>query len=127
VANFSFARWASSATHLFGGSVTSLKLDLLHSPAFRATPLDMKAEADRFFLEGVNQLIDMDGPIRARSYGPDGGFMPQQPLAITTLVIVIADVTRYLQRISYLLRQGKPANELRYCCRMTMPIPSSHR
>ena len=34
----------------------------LHSPAFRATPLDMKAEADRHFLQGINQLIGHGWP-----------------------------------------------------------------
>ncbi|HNU09521.1 MAG TPA: glycosyl hydrolase, partial [Pyrinomonadaceae bacterium] len=52
------ARWASSANHIFGRTVTSSETwTWLHSPAFRATPLDMKAEADIHFLQGINQLI----------------------------------------------------------------------
>jgi len=51
-------RWASSASHLYGHQVTSSETwTWLHSPVFRATPLDMKAEADRHFLVGINQLI----------------------------------------------------------------------
>ena len=47
------SRWASSASHLFGKPVTSSETwTWLHSPAFRATPLDVKAEADQHFLAG---------------------------------------------------------------------------
>ena len=45
------ARWASSANHLFGRPVTASETwTWLHSPSFAATPLDLKAEADRHFL-----------------------------------------------------------------------------
>ena len=55
---FSTTRWASSANHLYGRPVTSSETwTWLHSPVFRATPLDMKAEADLHFLQGVNQLV----------------------------------------------------------------------
>ncbi|MEO6981561.1 MAG: glycosyl hydrolase, partial [Edaphobacter sp.] len=38
---FSFTRWASSASHLYNRNVTSAEtFTWLHSPAFRATPLD---------------------------------------------------------------------------------------
>jgi hypothetical protein len=47
------SRWASSASHLFGRNITSSETwTWLHSPVFRATPLDMKAEADLHFLQG---------------------------------------------------------------------------
>ncbi|HET9866893.1 MAG TPA: glycosyl hydrolase, partial [Nitrospira sp.] len=52
------ARWASSASHIFGRNVTSSETwTWLNSPVFRATPLDLKAEADIHFLQGINQLI----------------------------------------------------------------------
>lgn len=52
---FSDTRWAASAGHLFGKPVISSETwTWLHSPAFRATPLDMKAEADLHFLQGIN-------------------------------------------------------------------------
>ena len=55
---FTATRWAASASHLYGRPVTSSETwTWLHSPVFRATPLDMKAEADLHFLQGVNQLI----------------------------------------------------------------------
>ncbi len=49
------ARWASSANHIYGRNVTSSETwTWLHSPALRATPLDLKAEADIHFLKGIN-------------------------------------------------------------------------
>ena len=56
--NFRDSRVASSANHLLGRPVTSSETwTWLHSPVFRATPLDIKADADLHFLQGINQLI----------------------------------------------------------------------
>lgn len=112
---FSYTRWASSASHLYGRPITSSETwTWLHSPAFRATPLDMKAEADRFFLEGVNQLIGHGWPYTPPSVAEPGWsfyaaavFNDHNPWWL-----VMPDVTRYLQRMSWLLRQGKPANDV---------------
>ena len=112
---FSYTRWATSASHLYGRPVTSAETwTWLHSPPFRATPLDMKAEADRFFLEGVNQLIGHGWP-----YTPPGISEPGWSFYAAAVFndhnpwwIVMPDVTKYLQRVSYLLRQGKPANDI---------------
>ena len=66
---FSTLRWATSANHLLGNKVTSAEtFTWLHSPAFRATPLDMKAEVDLHFLIGVNQVIGHGWP-----YSPPQG------------------------------------------------------
>jgi len=69
-------RWASSASHLYGHQVTSSETwTWLHSPVFRASPLDMKAEADLHFLLGVNQLIGHGWPYTpSRSSIPAGDF-----------------------------------------------------
>ena len=57
------SRWASSANHLWGRNITSSETwTWLHSPSFRATPLDMKAEADLHFLQGINQIIGHGWP-----------------------------------------------------------------
>lgn len=112
---FSFTRWATSASHLYGRPVTSAETwTWLHSPPFAATPLDMKAEADRFFLEGVNQLIGHGWP-----YTPPWIAEPGWNFYAAAVFndhnpwwIVMPDVTKYLQRVSYLLRQGKPANDV---------------
>ena len=113
--SFSFTRWASSASHLYGRNVTSAETwTWLHSPAFRATPLDMKAEADRMFLLGVNQFVGHGYP-----YSPDAAGEPGWSLYAAAALNahnpwfpVMPDVTHYLQRVSWLLRQGKPANDI---------------
>src|SRR5215203_1382797 len=109
------ARWASSANHIYGRNVTSSETwTWLHSPSFRATPLDMKAEADVHFLQGVNQLIG-----HGWAYTPPyveypgwrfyaaGEYSERNPWWI-----VMPDLARYLQRMSYLMRQGRPQNDV---------------
>lgn len=112
---FSAARWASSASHLYGVPITSTETwTWLHSPVFRATPLDMKAEADRHFIEGVNQLIGHGWPYSPPSAAKPGwrfyaaaAFNDQNPW-----FQVMPEIASYLQRISFLLRQGQPANDV---------------
>ena len=112
---FSYTRWATSAAHLFGRNVVSAETwTWLHSPAFRATPLDMKAEADRIFLLGVNQLVGHGWPYSPESAGEPGYafyaaavFNQHNPW-----FPVMPDIMRYLTRVSWLLRQGKPANDV---------------
>jgi hypothetical protein len=112
---FSFTRWASSASHLYDRNVTSAETwTWLHSPAFRATPLDMKAEADKMFLLGVNQFVGHGWP-----YSPPGAGEPGWALYAAAVFNahnpwfpVMPDITKYLQRVSWLLRQGKPANDI---------------
>ena len=113
--SFSAARWASSACHLYGRPVTSTETwTWLHAPSFRATPLDMKAEADLHFIEGINQLVGHGWPYSPPSAGEpgwrfyaSGAFNDHNPW-----FQVIQDLAKYLQRISYLLRQGAPANDV---------------
>jgi hypothetical protein len=112
---FSMTRWASSASHLYGRPVTSSETwTWLNSPAFRATPLDMKAEADRHFLEGINQLIGHGWPYSPPSAGEPGWrfyaaavFNEHNPWWIA-----MPDIAAYLQRVSFLLRQGRPVNDV---------------
>jgi hypothetical protein len=112
---FSAVRWASSANHLYGRTVTSSETwTWLHSPVFRARPIDMKAGADLYFLEGSNQLIGHGWPYSPPSAGEPGWrfyaaavFDDHNPW-----YTVMPDVTRYLQRVSFLLRQGKPDTDV---------------
>lgn len=112
---FSVARWASSASHLYGRPVTSSETwTWLHSPVFRATPLDMKAEADRHFLQGINQLVGHGWPYSPPEVGEPGWrfyaaavFNQHNPWWQ-----VMPAVSVYLQRVSGLLRMGKPANDV---------------
>jgi hypothetical protein len=86
----------------------------LHSPVFRATPLDMKAEADIHFLQGINQLVGHGWPYSPPEAGEPGWrfyaaavFNQHNPWWI-----VMPDITKYLQRVSWILRQGTPANDV---------------
>ena len=112
---FSTLRWATSANHLLGNKVTSAEtFTWLHSPAFRATPLDMKAEVDLHFLIGVNQIIGHGWPYSPAQVGEPGWSLyaaavfndhnPWHP--------VMPEVARYIQRTSFLMRQGEPANQV---------------
>ena len=111
----SATRWASSASHVFGRPVTSSETwTWLHSPVFRATPLDMKAEADLHFLQGINQLIGHGWPYTAPGVEYPGWrfyaaavFDDSNPWWIA-----MPDISRYLQRVSFALRQGSPANDV---------------
>ena len=113
--NFRDSRVASSASHLLGRPVTSSETwTWLHSPVFRATPLDMKAEADLHFLQGINQLIAHGWP-----YTAEGIEYPGWRLYASAVFndknpwwIVMPDITAYLQRVSHVLRQGQPANDI---------------
>ena len=108
---FSTTRWATSANHLYGNPVSSSETwTWLHSPVFRATPLDMKAEADLHFLQGVNQLVAHGWP-----YTPPGVPEPGWRFYAAAVFnqhnpwwIVMPDIATYMQRISWILRQGKP-------------------
>lgn len=112
---FTATRWASSASHLYGRSVTSSETwTWLHSPSFRATPLDMKAEADLHFLEGINQLIGHGWPYSPENAGSPGwrfyaaGVFNQD----NPWWPVMPDISLYLERVSFLLRQGKSVSDV---------------
>jgi alpha-L-rhamnosidase len=107
----SATRWAASASHVKGVAVTSAETwTWLHSPAFAATPLDMKAEADRQFLQGANQLVGHGWPYSPPAAGSPGWrFYAAAALSDKNpWWIVMPDVARALQRTSALLRQGSP-------------------
>ena len=113
---FSDTRWAASAGHLFGTTVISSETwTWLHSPAFRATPLDMKAEADLHFPAGHQPACRSRLAVFAsRSpVNPDGACTRLRVFnAHNPWFLVMPDVIGYLQRVSYALRQGKPANDV---------------
>ncbi len=114
---FSTLRWATSANHVFDHNVTSGEtFTWLHSPVFRATPLDMKAEADVDFIMGENQLIFHGWP-----YSPPDGEVPEPGWSLYAAASfndhnpwwpVEASVNKYIARLSFLMRQGKPANQV---------------
>lgn len=110
--SFTSTRWATSAAHLYGRPVVSAETwTWLHSPAWAATPLDMKMEADRMFLQGVNQIIGHGWP-----YSPPGAPEPGWAFYAAAALndhnpwsAAMPAVTRYLQRTSAMLRMGTPA------------------
>jgi hypothetical protein len=114
---FSTLRWATSSNHVFGHDVSSGEtFTWLHSPVFRATPLDMKAEADIDFIMGENLIIchgwpysppDKEVPEPGWSLYAAGSFNNHNPWHP-----VMPAVTAYIGRMSYLLRQGQPANQV---------------
>ncbi|MFS2214498.1 glycosyl hydrolase [Telluria sp. Tellsp104] len=112
---FSFTRLATSAGHLYVRPVISAETwTWLHSPAFAATPLDMKVEADRMLLQGVNQFIGHGWP-----YTPPGTIEPGYAFYAAAVFNdhnpwwnVMPQVTGYLTRMSWLMRQGEPANQV---------------
>ena len=109
------ARWASSANHIYGRNITSSETwTWLHSPVFRATPLDIKAEADIHFLQGINQLIG-----HGWAYTPPQVEYPGWRFYAAGIYdeknpwwIVMPDLAAYLQRMSWLMRQGTPQNDV---------------
>jgi hypothetical protein len=112
---WSTLRWATSANHVFGNNVTSGEtFTWLHSPVFRAVPLDMKVEADIDFIMGENQLIFHGWP-----YSPKQAFYPGWSLYAAANFNdnnpwhpVMPTVNKYITRMSYLMRQGQPANQV---------------
>lgn len=112
---FSTTRWASAANHIYGNAVTSAESwTWLHDGAFQATPLDVKVEADVLLLEGVNQFIAHGWP-----YSPADVAEPGWAFYAAAVFNdhnpwwgVAADVNLYLQRMSYLLRQGQPVADV---------------
>ena len=111
------SRWASSIGHLYGRPVISSETwTWLHSPVFLASPLDLKAEADVHFLQGINQLIGHGWP-----YTADGVAYPGWRFYAAGVYneknpwwTVMPDVARYLQRMSWMLRQGQPVNDVAF-------------
>ena len=90
---------------------------------FRATPLDIKAEADLHFLQGVNQIICHGWPYTARRRG----FSRLELLCrrrlrrSESLVIVMPDVTRYLQESASSSARERPPTISRFICPTAMP------
>jgi hypothetical protein len=108
-------RWASSAAHLYGRSVVSAEVwTWVHSPSFRATPLDLKGEAHEHFLNGVNQLVGHGWPYSPADAAGLGWFFyaagaldhrnPWWP--------AMFDLTKYLRRLCWLLQQGEPVADI---------------
>jgi hypothetical protein len=113
--HFTPSRWASSAGHLYGAPMISAEAwTWIHALPFRATPLDFKAMADDYFLEGINQLVAHGWPYSPPGV-PEPGWHFYAAGALNThnpWWFAMPDLALYLQRASFMLRQGKPANDI---------------
>ncbi|UDF03575.1 glycosyl hydrolase [Asticcacaulis sp. AND118] len=112
---FSRLRWVSSANHLYGKSITSAESwTWLHQGAFQAAPLDVKAEADTLILQGVNHFIAHGWPYSPPQAGEPGWAMYAAAVFNdhNPWWIVAPEMNLYLQRMSWLLRQGEPVTDI---------------
>ena len=108
---FTSTRWTSSANHLYNKPVTSAESwTWLHQGAYKAIPLDIKAEADKLMLQGVNHFIGHGWPSSPPEAGEPGwAFYAAAVLSDRNpWWTVMPDVNLYLQRMSFLMQQGKP-------------------
>jgi hypothetical protein len=103
-------RWASSAAALYGREVVSSETwTWVHSPSFRATPLDLKGELHEQLLCGVNQVVAHGWPYSPPDAEGVGWIFyaagalddrnPWWPAA--------PELNRYVHRLSWLLQQGE--------------------
>ena len=86
----------------------------MHSPSFRATPLDLKGEAHEHLLSGINQLIGHGWPY-SPSDAPGLGWMFYAAGAITDRNPwwpAMPELNAYLRRLCWLLRQGMPVADV---------------
>ena len=123
-------RWASSAAHLYGRDVVSSETwTWVHSPSYRATPLDLKGEAHEHLLAGVNQFIGHGWPYSPHGPVPGGTTPPRPPedsargLGWFFYAAAALDdrnpwwpamptLARYLTRLCWLMRQGMPVADV---------------
>jgi hypothetical protein len=104
-------KWATSAAHLYERPVVSSETwTWVHSPSFAATPLDLAGEAHEHLLLGVNQLIGHGWP-----YSPPDAQAPGWIFYASGALNdanpwwpAMPELTRYLHRLCWLLRQGEP-------------------
>ena len=109
------SRWASSAAHLFAKSLASAAVwASAPLPAFRASPLDLKAETDQYFLSGATQIVGQGWPYSPEQAGNPGwafgsaaAISPHNPWWP-----VMPELTMYLRRTTFAIRQGDAVNDV---------------
>jgi alpha-L-rhamnosidase len=108
-------RWASSAGHLYGKDVVSAEIwTWVHSPSFRATPLDLKGEAHEHLLLGINQFVGHGWPY-SPAEAPGLGWFFYAAGAIddrNPWWPAMPSLNAYLTRLCWLLRQGEPVADV---------------
>ena len=108
-------RWASSAAHLYRRQAVSAETwTWVHSPSFRATPLDLKGEAHEHLLNGINQLIGHGWPYSPTDT-PGLGWIFYAAGALddrNPWWSAMPELSGYLSRLCWLLRQGEPVADV---------------
>ncbi len=112
---FRATRYASSASHLMNQPLASSEtFTWLHTAPFRAIPLDIKGAVDQQFLEGINQIDCHGWPYTPDTLAYPGGsfyaaavFNDKNPW-----YVAMPEIAGYLQRVSQMLREGTPANDI---------------
>ncbi|MGW8482617.1 glycosyl hydrolase [Microbacterium sp. NPDC055903] len=103
-------RWATSAAHLYDRDVVSSETwTWIHSPSFRASPMDLRGEAHEHILAGINQFIGHGWP-HSPSSAPGKGWMLYAAGAFDTRnpwSPALPGLMAYLHRLSWLMRQGR--------------------
>jgi hypothetical protein len=108
-------RWASSAAQVYGRRVVSSETwTWVHSPSFRATPLDLKGELHEHLLCGVNQVVAHGWPYsppEAEGIGwmfyAAGALDERNPWWPAARAL-----NTYVHRLSWLLRQGERRSDV---------------
>ena len=106
-------RLAASAAHVFDRPASAVLWT--ESPAvFRASPLDLKVDADQAFLAGATQVVGQGWP-----YSPPAADAPGWVFDESAAVNghnpwwpVMPELALYLRRASFVLRQGEPVAEI---------------
>lgn len=108
-------RWASSAGHLYDRPVISSEVwTWVHSPSFRATPLDLQGEAHDHLLNGVNQLVGHGWPYSPPE-APGLGWFFYAAGAIddrNPWWAAMPGLNASLTRLCWRLRQGEPVADV---------------
>jgi hypothetical protein len=101
-------RMASSAAHAFGKPASAV-LWTEAPAAFRASPLDLKVDADQAFLAGATQVVGQGWP-----YSPASAEPPGWVFGATAAINshnpwwpVMPELALYLRRAAFVLRQGE--------------------
>lgn len=109
------SRWASSAAHLDGRDVVSSEVwTWVHSPSFRAAPLDLLGEAHEHLLLGINHLVGHGWPYTA----PDAAGLGWTFYAAGALDDrnawwpAMPELMAHLTRLSAVLRRGEPGADV---------------
>ncbi len=113
--SFRATRYAASASHLMNQNLASSEtFTWLHAAPFRATPTDMKAEVDTHFLDGINQIDchGWPGYISSLSYPGTSFYAAAVFNDQNPWYVAMPEVSGYMQRVSQILREGTPANDI---------------